>query len=224
MRIKRYAALFLAAALALSLAGCGLNEDKNKGKDGDMAIQPAQLSQEETALTELLSLEMKSYRIFDFQVSGAKSVKISAYELVDGEWSSVTTGLGDFASDGPGRIALMFGKMNEGISVRYQGEHGGGTQFAMPGGDSMGLFYATSVLTDLTPVELDKEIPLVIQIATSQSEIDSYYVNYFEMPRELAKHNYEHVYAITVTFRASSVSGNAQAAPAAPSAEPSPAE
>lgn len=225
MRTKRYAALFLAAALALSLAGCGMNEDKNKDKDGDMTIQPAQLSQEETALTELLSLEMKSYRIFDFQVSGAKSVKISAYELVDGEWLPVTTGLGDFSPDGPGRIALMFGKMNEGVSVRYQGEHGGGgTQFTMPGGESAGLFYATSVLTDLTAVELEKEVPLAIQIATSQSEIDSYYVNYFEMPRELAKHNYEHVYAITVTFRASSVSGNAQTAPASPSAEPSSAQ
>lgn len=225
MRTKRYAALFLAAALALSLVGCGMNEDKNKNKDGDMTIQPTQLSEEETALTELLSLEMKSYRIFDFQVSGAKSVKISAYELVDGEWSSVTTGLGDFAPDGPGRIALMFGKMNEGVSVRYQGEHGGGgTQFAMPGGESTGLFYATSVLTDLTAVELEKEVPLAIQIATSQSEIDSYYVNYFEMPRELAKHNYEHVYAITVTFRANSVSGNSQTAPAAQTAEPSPAE
>lgn len=222
MRTKRYTALLLAAALALSLAGCGMM-DKNKKKDesGDMTIQPAQLSEEETALTELLSLEMKSYRIFDFQVSGAKSVKISAYELVDGEWSPVTTGLSDFAPEGPGRIALMFGKMNEGVSVRYQGEHGGGgAQFAMPGGDSTGLFYATSVLTDLTPVELEKEIPLAIQIATSQSEIDSYYVNFFEMPRELAKHNYEHIYAITATFRASSVSGASQEA----SAEPSPAE
>lgn len=223
MRAKRYISLLLAAALALSLAGCGMM-DKGKKKDGsgDMAIQPAQLSEEETALTELLSLEMKSYRIFDFQVSGAKSVKISAYELVDGEWSSVTTGLGDFAPEGPGRIALMFGKMNEGVSVRYQGGHGGGgAQFAMPGGDSTGLFYATSVLTDVTTVELEKEIPLAIQIATSQSEIDSYYVNFFEMPRELAKHGYEHVYAITVAF---SEKTPAQLDQAPPSAEPSPAE
>ena len=225
MRTKRYAALILAAALALSLAGCGTNEDKSKDKDGDMTIQPAQLTEEETALTELLNLEMKSYRIFDFRVTGAKSAKISAYELVGNEWSPVVTGMGDFIPDGPSRVALMFGKMNEGVSARYQGEHGGGgTQFAMPGGESTGLFYATSVLTDLTPVELDKEIPLAIQIATSQSEIDSYYVNYFEMPRELAKHNYEHVYAITVTFSAQSLEAAAPSPSAPPSAEPSPAE
>lgn len=226
MRTKRYISLLLGLLMALSLAACGAN-DKDKEEEGGMTIQPAQLSEEETALTELLNLEMKSYRIFDFQVSGAKSAKISAYELVDNEWSPVVTGMGDFTLDGPGRVALMFGKMNEGVSARYQGAGGGGgAQFAMPGGESTGLFYATSVLTDLMPVELDKEIPLAIQIATSQSEIDSYYVNYFEMPRELAKHNYEHVYAITVTFSASSVSDSYQTAPpdASAPAEPSPAE
>ena len=49
MRIKRYAALFLAAALALSLAGCGMNEDKNKAKDGGMPIAPAPLTVEMAA-------------------------------------------------------------------------------------------------------------------------------------------------------------------------------
>lgn len=223
MRTKRYLSLLLAVLMGLTLAGCGAALKKDK--KAAMTIAPTQLTEEETALTELLGLEMKSYRLFDFQVSGAKSAKISAYELVDNEWSLVTAGLGDFTPDGPGRIALTFGKMNEGVSVRYQGASGGGgAQFAMPGGESDGLFYATSVLTDLTPVELDKEIPLAIQIATSQSEIDSYYVNYFEMPRELAKHNYEHVYAITVTFRTSSVSDNSQGAPSDASAEPTPAE
>ncbi len=94
----------------------------------------------------------------------------------------------------------------------------------MPGGDSTGLFYATSTLTNPTAVKLDQEIPLAIQIATTQSEIHSYDVQYFGMPREYAKHGYEHVYAITVTFRADSVSGNSQDAPSpAPStsAEPS---
>lgn len=221
MGTKRYISLLLAALMALTLTACGGDKGKDKETDGDMTIQPAQLTEEETALTDLLNLEMKSYRIFDFQVSGAKSAKISAYELIGNEWSPVTVGLGDFAPDGPGRVALMFGKMNEGVSARYQGASGGGgAQFVMPGGDSTGLFYATSVLTDLTPVELDKEIPLAIQIATSQSEIDSYYVNYFEMPRELAKHGYEHVYAITITFRASAVSDSAQTAPAQPTPAP----
>jgi len=215
MRTKRYLSLLLSALTALSLAGCGAV--KNKKTDGDMAIRPAQLSEEENALVELLGLELENYHMFDFQVEGAKSVQITAYELAGGEWSCFTTARGAFVPDGAGRVALMFGKMNEGVSVRYQGESGSGrVQFAMPGGDSAGMFYATSTLTSPAPVELEQEIPLAIQIATTQSEIHSYDVQYFGMPREYAKYGYEHVYAITVTFSAQPQGGGE------PSGEPSP--
>lgn len=223
MRTKRFISLLLAALTLLALTACGAEKDKEKD-DGAMTIQPAQLSEEETALTELLGLEMRSYSIFDFQVSGVKSIKLSAYELVGSEWSPVGIGLMSSASDGAGRVALMLGKMNEGATIRYQCESGGGgTKFVMPGGEETGLFYATSTLTASTPVELEQEIPLAIQIATSQSEILSYDVQYFGMPREYTKHGYEHVYAITVTFSASSVSDNSQDAPPVipASAEPS---
>lgn len=221
MRTKRYISLLLAALMVLTLTACGADKDKNKEDEGGMTIAPAQLTEEETALTELLDLEMKAYRIFDFRVSGAKSIKLSAYELVDNDWSSVHTAnidLGTSTSDGAGRVALMFGRMNDGVNVRFQHEHGGGgTRFVMPGGEEASLFYATSTLTATTDVELEQEIPLAIQIATTQTEINSYDVQYFRMPRELAKTGYEHVYAITVTFRASSVSDNSQSAPAEPS-------
>lgn len=222
MRTKRYIALLLAALMAVSLTACGKGKDKDKKDENTMTIQPAQLSEEEIALTELLDLEMKSYRIFDFQVSGAKSIKLSAYELAGDEWFPVDIGLGTFALDGAGRVALMFGRMTEGVDVRFQQEGGsGGTKFLMPGGEEAGLFYATSVLNSSATVELEQEIPLAIQIATTQNEINSCDVQYFGMPRELSKSGYEHIYAITVTFSARSVSGSSQNAPA--SAAPSPA-
>lgn len=88
MRAKRYLSLLLAAALALALAGCGANEDS--GKHAAMSIWPAQLSEEENALTELLGIGMHPYRIFDFQMgdspNGVQSILLRAYELVDGEW------------------------------------------------------------------------------------------------------------------------------------------
>ena len=86
MRTKRCVSLLLAAALALSLAGCGAYGDNSKGKGGAMTIAPAQLSQEEQALADLLALGMEAYHIFDFQVEGAKSIHLRAYELADGEW------------------------------------------------------------------------------------------------------------------------------------------
>ena len=60
-----------------------------------------------------------------------------------------------------------------------------------------------------------------VQIATTKNEIRSYEVGYFHMPREYAKHGYEHVYAITVTFSAGAAS---EPLPESSPAQPSPAE
>ena len=79
MRKRQIAALALAALLALGLAGCGADKDKEENKGGDMYIQPAQLSEEETALVELLGVGMGSHHIFDFQAKGAKSLQVNVY-------------------------------------------------------------------------------------------------------------------------------------------------
>ncbi len=227
MRTKRYAALFLAAALALSLAGCGINEDKNKDKDGDMTIQPAQLTEEETALLDLLAINTENYRIFDFRLkenSGVQSMRLAVYELREGEWAPVSQADRAF-TDSEGRIAFTVGRVTDGVTTAVQSASGSGsdTYAPIPEDDVSGMAFATSKLSGPASIEFDQEIPLMLQVATAKSEFTTYDVNYFGMPRELAKHGYEHVYAIAVTFRASSVSGNAQAAPAAPSPEPSPA-
>lgn len=223
MRTKRYAALFLAAMLALSLAGCGMNEDKNKNKDGDMTIAPVQLSQEEEALAQLVALDMDSYRIFDFQVTGAKSLQFNTYELAGGEWNRIQGGGGADLSAENGRVALTFGRMTDGVRLAFQtdGQIMSSTIQPEPGDDVSAMTFTTSVLGEAKAVELEQEIPLAVQIVTSKNEIRSYDVTYFGMPREYAKHGYEHVYAITVTFSAQSL-GAAPSAP--PSAEPSPAE
>lgn len=222
MRIKRYAALLLAALTALALCGCGADKENEKDKEEAMTIAPAQLSGEETALLELLDIGMDTRRVFDFQVEGAQSIRLRAYELADGAWTCVSHGAHE-TQDGAGRIALTFGKMTEG--VRMADRDGKGTfaqEFTMEAGDAAGMVFATSVLTKSRAIELDEEIPLALQIATAQNEFSTYDVDYFGMPRELAKHGYEHVYAITVTFSKSAASQDLPDASAAPSAEPSP--
>ncbi len=53
-----------------------------------------------------------------------------------------------------------------------------------PTGDSVSsMTFATSGLTESVPIEVDKEVPLVVQIATTKNEIRSYDVKYFEIPR-----------------------------------------
>lgn len=200
MRIKRYAALLAAAALALALAGCGVGE-KDDGKL-EMTIAPAQLGEEETRLAELLALEMESYRIFQFQAEGAKTIQFNLYELVDGAWSPIQGGKGERLSAGTGRLALTFGKITDGLRAACQTE-GQVTSASIqpePGDDVSAMTFATSTLEKAKAIELEREIPLVVQVVTSKQEIRYYDVDYFEMPREYAKHGYEHVYAVTVTF------------------------
>lgn len=221
---KRLTALLLAALTALALTGCGAKEDKEKDKDAGMSIQPAQLSEEEAALAELLALGMESYHIFEFQAEGAKFVELDAYELADGSWSRLPGGGGMGLSEGNGRLALTFGKMTEGVrlAVQADGENYASSVQIEPEDDVSGMTFATSTLDDAPlDIELDQEIPLVLQIVTSSNEVRFYKVDYFHMPRELAKQEYEHVYAVTVTFSARELGG--AAGPAVPSDEP-PAE
>lgn len=205
MRIKRYCALFLAALLALALGGCGAAPVKG----GSKTIAPAQLTAEEEALATLLDVEMDSYRIFDFvsgsgkekEGEGVQSVQLTLYELSEGEWAVKAQARRAF-SDAKGRIALSFGKITDGVNMAVQSENmlENMTLDKLTQSGTASMSYTTSVLTESADMELDKETPLAIQIVTSKNDIQSYGVQYFEMPREYAKHGYEHVYAITVMF------------------------
>ena len=223
---RRIAALALAALMALGLAGCGTDKEKKDDKDGAMSVQPAELTPEEAALVDLLDIGMNSHRIFDFRMgeeSGVKSVMLRAYELENGDWHELSTQAQPF-SDPSGRIALTFGKMPEGVKMAVQSESGIAIDSFAPvvEGDPSAMTYATSALTGPSAIEFDEEIPLTLQIATSKSEFSTYSVDYFGMPRELAKHDYDHVYAITVTFSQKPVTDIVQSiAPGIPESEPS---
>ena len=223
MRMRQIAALAL-AALMMALCGCGAKEEKDRG--GAMTIQPAQLSEEEQNLADLLALGMEDYHIFEFRAEGAKYLELNIYELENGEWSHLPGGGGIGLLEGNGRIALTFGRMTEGVRLAVQTKEANYSASVQiePGDDVSGMTFATSALSGSTAIELDQEIPLTVQIATTKNEIRSYDVDYFGMPREYAKHGYEHVYAVTVTFSASDPVGPLLDASVAPSAEPSPAQ
>ena len=219
MRFKRYCALLFAVLLALSAVGCG------KTSYAPMSVGPVQLSDEEEALARLLDVNMDSYRIFDFKTdgkgkSGVKSLQITLYELEGGEWTVKLQGQRAL-SDASGRLALSFGKITEGVHLTVQSENAFESLSLEPGGsdDTSSMSCTTSVLTESAVVELDKETPLAIQIITSKNDITSYGVQYFDMPREYAKHGYEHVYAVTLMFSQKTVYELADSA-ANPSASP----
>ncbi|MBD5119299.1 MAG: hypothetical protein HDT37_09385 [Clostridiales bacterium] len=230
MRTKQYISLLLAALMALTLTACGAALKKDNSTA--MTIAPAQLSEEEAALAELLALDMDSYHIYDFYLSeksGIQSLCLTAYELVNGEWMDVAAEVHPF-SDVSGRISLTFGKMTDGVQTAVQGASATNSSSFAPvsKGNVSDMTFATSALDDAsTTIEPDQEIPLVLQVVTSKNEVRMYKVDYFGMPRELDKQGYEHVYAITVTFSQTPpdelVRSIAPGVPQEPSAEPSPA-
>lgn len=221
MRLKRYCSLFLAVLLALNAAGCGVTGH------AAMSVHPAQLSDEEEALAKLLDVNMDSYRIFDFQMegngnSGVQSVQVTLYELEGSEWTVKARSQRAF-SDATGRLALSFGKITEGVRLTVQSENVFDSMSLdmETGADTFSMSYTTSMLTESAVMDMDKEAPLAIQIVTSKNDIISYGVQYFEMPREYAKHGYEHVYAVTLMFSQKTVYELADNA-AGPSASPAP--
>ena len=221
MRFKRYCSLLFAVLLALSASGCGGTSY------APMSVSPVQLSAEEEALARLLDVNMDAYRLFDFKPdgkgeSGVKSVQITLYELDGDAWTVKFRGQRAL-SDASGRLALNFGKITEGVHLTVQGENDFESLSLEPGwlDDTASMSYTTSVLTESAVVELDEETPLAIQIVTSKSDITSYKVQYFDMPREYAKHGYEHVYAVTLMFSQKTVYELADIADN-PSASPEP--
>ena len=201
---KRCLCLLLALAVCWSLAACG-------EKQPSMWIAPARLTQAEQDMVDLLGA--KNQMILDFQVDGfVRSLCISVYELVDGQWDPFIgggSGNGRAFQDPEGRIALDFDYLEEGIREALQSEHHNGstTMEYIRDPDPEGTHRATSLLNQQQEIRYEEEIPLAIQIVTTQNEIRSFDTSYFYQPEEYEKYGYEHVYAVTICFSQQPVSG-----------------
>ena len=66
--------------------------------------------------------------------------------------------------------------------------------------DPEGMGRTTALLSGRTEIVYEKEIPLAVQINTARNEVLSYDPEYFFQPEAYEEQNYEHVYALTVTF------------------------
>mgnify|MGYP000031610531 CR=1 FL=1 len=179
--------------LVLILSGCAKNEG--------MYVEPAQLTQEEEEIAELLGLNTE-HRIFDFVLDDTvQTVSVHVYELENGGWSQISGGGGlDFSDCTSGRIALGFDRIASGVRIALQSDKNKSITSYKTETEEESLGRATTVLHDRTEVVYDQEIPLVLQIETAKNEIRSYDVSYFNSPEEYEKAGYEHVYAITILF------------------------
>lgn len=195
--MKRVITCMLVLSLALLLCACG-GEQKPA-----MYIEPAQLTEEETDIVNLLGIN-QGQRIFDFKVDETVQVmNISVYELVDGQWDAFIGGHGSRVfTDSKGRIALTFDHLGDGIREGLQSEnYSGSTAMNITREpDPEGTSWATSLLSHQEEIRYEEEIPLAIQIVTTKNEIRSFDTSYFFHPEEYEQYGYDHVYAVTVLF------------------------
>lgn len=191
--MKRLLCLLCCLLMAVSVTACGKSSQT-------MYIEPANLTEEEKNIAELLGLNTEQ-RIFDFRLDDSvKSMQVNTYELADGQWELISGGGGREISDDKGRIALGFEDLADGIRIAIQSEHQSGATSYTQDTESDTTSMATSVLSGRKEILLEQEIPLVVQIHTSQNVIRSYSVDFFFQPEDYAQYGYDHVYAVTVLF------------------------
>ena len=197
--MKKLIVIVLAIVGMISMVGCS---DTEKTAD-KMYIEPAQLTEEEEKIAELLGLNTQQ-KIYDFVLDETvQSIQVNTYRLIDGEWKLETGGGGQAFSDATGRIALSFERLDEGVRIAIQSEHSdGSTEYDSERNEELNEIgsYATSILSEKTEFAYEEEITLVVQVITSKNEVVSYQVDYFNSPEEYEKYGYEGVFAITIRF------------------------
>ena len=194
--MKKVFALLVLLAL---LAGCSAEAAPA------MYIQPAELNEEEEAVAKLLGADTDQY-IYDVVLDGtAKTVSVNSYVLEDGEWRLVTGGGGMALKDGvkEGRMAFGFEDLRGECREAFQfGKEFTAVKYGSSEepDDPEGMGRTTALLSGRTEIVYEKEIPLAVQINTARNEVLSYDPEYFFQPEAYEEQNYEHVYALTVTF------------------------
>jgi len=192
--MKKWFPLLLIAMLLLT--GCA-------SKEPAMTISTARLNENEAAIAKLLGADMNQH-IYDYCADDElKSVRINAYELVDGKWENSIGGGSMAVSGGEGRFALAFDVLPDGLRTAFQhGEGSSASTWTAPEKlDITGMSRSSMRLEELSSFEYEEEIPLVAQIITRKNEIRSFSPDeVLSSPEKIAEYGHDHVYIITVTF------------------------
>lgn len=189
-RTKCFLVILLCAAL---LCGCAHSS----------TLAPATLSESERQLGWLLGLDHGQW-LYDFSIGDEiQSMRIAVYRLTDGQWESVSGGGKLECTAGKGRVALGFDDLAEGLWIAVQGNDmnvrsGGMRNTGSHSDDSLGCL--TVCLDSMVTIVPDQEIPVALQVFSSQREMRDYSLGAFHTPEVIAADGHEAVYAVTVTF------------------------
>ena len=199
---KRFMYIFLIIIMSASYTSCA-----SQSAQSEMSIRKAELTEEELRMAQLIgsqsALSDIICSIFDFSVDeSVEKLQLNTYRLNDGEWELISGGGGEALKDTEGRISLNFGNIGDGMRIAIQSENtSSSTDWKTSAPQNLhGVSTVTSYLTEVTDIEYEKEIPLVIQISTKANSISSYGKEYFYSPEKYEEQEYESIYAVTVRF------------------------
>lgn len=202
MKNSRLGAFAVTALVVGLLSACS-----GKTMSDKMYIKPATLSKQELDMAELLGKD-DGIDIFDFVVdNNVRKMCVSLYQLADDTWQPLVSGSGEDFTDTKGRLALDYDKLAKGYAESLKSDNFGG-RIAYERAVDASLLEASAILTsrlsEKESIVYDAEIPLVLQIMSSQDEMHSYTMSkdIFEHPEQYAAMGYDDVYMITVRFSA----------------------
>ncbi len=188
--MKRWIAV-ACCLLMLVCTGCGTQQG--------MYLQMADLTEQETALLQLVGAD-RNEKIYDFRADASlRSVRLRLYLLQGDGWEQVgDTTLQEF--EGGGRIAVTFDDLGAGHRFALQGKDAFSASAhrsdAPP--DRTGTQMVTSWLSQRQELRYEEEIPLALQVCTEKNEVRSPDLSGFFQPE--VYQDYEFVYAVTVEF------------------------
>jgi len=184
--------------LCFTVAGCSSAPTFEK-----MQVKPAELTQDETNILELVQYTNQKSKVFDFQLDGnAKSASVKCYTLDEsGKWVE-RFGSSSTALYGPnGRISITFGNFDDGMKVAFQqGNGSSGGEIESGQKSQLKDFIQAEIFTDSVDVEYGKEIPLVMQILSTKGELVTPEIGWFEQPDKLMAQGYDKVFVVVVSF------------------------
>ncbi|MFR9240071.1 MAG: hypothetical protein ACLVKE_05050 [Clostridium baratii] len=163
----------------------------------DMQIQSLETTKEESDVLNLLCSNL-DYKIYEYKINDkVKTVTIKYYKLnSEGKWDNLNNLIDNNPSSG--KLSISKSRVNEQMEFSIQKEDGV-TETTAPEITSNEKFTSTSITwNESSNIELEKEIPLMVEVRTNSDSIEGIDINNFNEPEKVK--NYENVFATTVTF------------------------
>lgn len=190
--MKKFISIVFIMMIFPALIGC------NKvSQPKAMQIQSLETTKEESDILNLLCNNL-DYKIYEYKINDKiKTVTIKYYKLNnEGKWDNLNNLIDNKPSSG--KLSISKSRVNEQMEFSLQKEDGI-TETTAPEITSNEKFTSSAIAwNESSNIELEKEIPLMVEVRTNSDSIEGIDINNFNEPEKVK--NYENVFAATVTF------------------------